>query len=220
MSKKSFRHADELFDLTRKGTLTVPFHTIPPNPSAERFIDSLGIAPSPRQEPPQAAAPLRDAPAGAVRRPICDGALKERKQNAAHMGGILISPADKSALGELGKWPKRRRRRKKRGHFKAAAPLAGSAEPRKWVCRNAGQARRAALRPYFLRTRGQARGLPSGPPGNFTCSAEVNSACAKVLGPRPKTLVRRKAPPHLRWGPEGAQAKCRPYGRHFDKSGR
>ena len=88
----------------------------------------------------------------------------------------MITPADKSALAELGKWPKRRRRRKKRGHFKAAAPLAGSAEPRKWVCRNAGQARRAALRPYFLRTRGQARGLPSGPPGNFTCSAEVNSA--------------------------------------------
>ena len=72
----------------------------PPNPSAEGFIYSLG-RPA-RQEPPQAAAALRDAPAGAVRRPICDGAPKERKQNAAHMGGILINPADRSALGELG----------------------------------------------------------------------------------------------------------------------
>ena len=34
-------------------------------------------------------------------RPICDGAPKERKQNAAHMGGILINPADRSALAEL-----------------------------------------------------------------------------------------------------------------------
>ena len=32
-----------------------------------------------------------------------------------------------------------------------------------------------------------------------SCSAEVNSACAKVL--LRKTLVRRTAPPHLRWGP-------------------
>ena len=31
---------------------------------------------------------------------------------------------------------------------------------------------------------------------DFTCAAEMNSACAKVLG-KPKTLVRRKAPPHL-----------------------
>ena len=30
----------------------------------------------------------------------------------------------------------------------------------------------------------------------------LRAQCAKVLGPRPKTLVRRKAPPHLRWGPK------------------
>ena len=35
------------------------------------------------------------------RRPICDGAPKERKQNAAHSGGILGSLANKSALAEL-----------------------------------------------------------------------------------------------------------------------
>ena len=38
--------------------------------------------------------------------------------------------------------------------------------------------------------------LSVGALNDFTCSAEVNSACAKVLG-KPKTLVRRKAPPHL-----------------------
>ena len=41
-----------------------------------------------------------------------------------------------------------------------------------------------------------------GPLPGFTCSAEMNSACAKVLGIEPKTLVRRTAPPRFT-GPRG-----------------
>ena len=48
---------------------------------------------------------------------------------------------------------------------------------------------------------GPARPAAPGSRRDDTCSAEINSACAKVL-PAGKTLVRRKAPPHLRWGPD------------------
>ena len=44
--------------------------------------------------------------------------------------------------------------------------------------------------------RGRASALPRrGPHLYFICPAELNSAGIKVLGPRPKTLGRRKAPP-------------------------
>ena len=38
---------------------------------------------------------------------------------------------------------------------------------------------------------------------DFTCSAEVNSACAKVLGRWPKTLVRRVTRRPAMQGPRG-----------------
>ena len=47
-------------------------------------------------------------------------------------------------------------------------------------------------------------------PRDKICSAEVNSAGIKVLGPRPKTLGRRTAPPRLRRGEEPAQSKTDP----------
>ena len=50
--------------------------------------------------------------------------------------------------------------------------------------------------------RGRASALPRrGPHLYFICPAELNSAGIKVLGPRPKTLGRRKAPPRRRRGP-------------------
>ena len=49
-----------------------------------------------------------------------------------------------------------------------------------------------------------------GTPFYFICSAEVNSACAKVLGRCPKTLVRRTAPPRLA-GPRRATRRCFPF---------
>ena len=54
-------------------------------------------------------------------------------------------------------------------------------------------ARRAALRPHFLRA--QPGKLPGWGPGILKCSAEVNSACAKVL-PTAKRLYGAFAPPH------------------------
>ena len=49
--------------------------------------------------------------------------------------------------------------------------------------------------------RGRASALPRrGPHLYFICPAELNSAGIKVLGPRPKTLGRRKAPPRRRRG--------------------
>ena len=41
---------------------------------------------------------------------------------------------------------------------------------------------------FFL---GFAGRRPAPPFGDFNCSGEMNSPCAKVLGQRPKTLVRR-----------------------------
>ena len=111
---------------------------------------------------------------------------KARKQNAAHMGGILINPADKSALAEL---------RSAAGGFEAvllAHPRAGTGPalgaPRKLYMLGGSEFRH--LRAKSRRKR------------RLRSETRLRAQCAKVLGPRPKTLVRRKAPPHLRWGPK------------------
>ena len=59
--------------------------------------------------------------------------------------------------------------------------------------------------------RGRASALPRrGPHLYFICPAELNSAGIKVLGPRPKTLGRRKAPPRRRRGPRRGRRKKAP----------
>ena len=59
--------------------------------------------------------------------------------------------------------------------------------------------------------RGRAAALPRrGPHLYFICPAELNSADIKVLGPRPKTLGRRKAPPRRRRGPRRGRRKKAP----------
>ena len=59
--------------------------------------------------------------------------------------------------------------------------------------------------------RRRASALPRrGPHLYFICPAELNSAGIKVLGPRPKTLGRRKAPPRRRRGPRRGRRKKAP----------
>ena len=66
-------------------------------------------------------------------------------------------------------------------------------------------ARRAALRPYFFLP---PKGWPFGDPGgDWTCSAEVNSACAKGA---PVPLYAPPGAPHRRWGPRRERRKMPP----------
>ncbi len=59
--------------------------------------------------------------------------------------------------------------------------------------------------------RGRVAALPRrGPHLYFICPAELNSAGIKVLGPQPKTLGRRIAPPRFAGPPEEAAAKKPP----------
>ena len=66
-------------------------------------------------------------------------------------------------------------------------------------------ARRAALRPYFFLP---PKGWPFGVPGgDWTCSAEVNSACAKGDS---APLYAPPGAPHRRWGPRRERRKMPP----------
>ena len=66
-------------------------------------------------------------------------------------------------------------------------------------------ARRAAFRPYFFLP---PKGWPFGDPGgDWTCSAEVNSACAKGDS---APLLAPPGAPHPRWGPRRERRKMPP----------